>query len=83
MPLCMNGSTGDVRHDDSRDAAYEVHHVEAFAASTWCAECLLEYIESGMGGSLQFVTQLRQVEPRTHERVIRELQPLGIECKQS
>ena len=52
MTECMNGSTGDVRHDDYRDADYEVHTSESFASSNWCAGCVLEYIECGMGGCI-------------------------------
>jgi hypothetical protein len=82
----MDAYNGAIRHDDHRDADYEVHTSESFAASKWCATCLLEYIESGMGGCLQFVTQIWPAKNRKakkrHKRVRRALKPLGIVCQQ-
>lgn len=85
MAYCMDATTGDVRHDDYRDADYEVSRTEAFASANWCAGCVLEYIECGMGECIISVALIRSVSSAKagveHDRVVRELQKLGLECK--
>ncbi|MFE9833986.1 hypothetical protein ACFYP4_02385 [Streptomyces sp. NPDC005551] len=56
----MNGSTGTTRHDAYTEAMFRVQTSEAFAESTWCAGCLIEYVvECGMGACVQYVGLLR------------------------
>ncbi|MFH9606902.1 hypothetical protein [Streptomyces sp. NPDC017448] len=78
----MDALTGDDRHEDVRNADYEVHTEESFAAQNWCGDCILEYIECGMGRSLQYVTQLRPLDTPQHKQVLRELTALSITCRQ-
>ncbi|MFJ1700447.1 hypothetical protein ACIOHC_36250 [Streptomyces sp. NPDC088252] len=79
----MHSSTGAARHDDMRDADYSVNTEESSVASTWCVACVLEYIECGMGGCLQFVTKIRAVDGPEHQRLVRELETLGVKLDQS
>lgn len=74
MQECMNGSDGTVRHRAETEALYRVQTSESFAESTWCGECLFEYIGSGMGINVEFVKLLRplstQAERDVHEKVL-------------
>jgi hypothetical protein len=79
----MNGSTGHVRHDEYTEADYRVATSEAFAESTWCVGCLLEYIEQNMGSCLQFVQLIRpDVDLEQHAQVVNALKTLGVDFQQ-
>jgi hypothetical protein len=84
VAYCMDAVTGDDRHEgEVRYADYEVYRTESFVASNWCGACLLEYIESGMGSCVEFVTLTRAaVDLDQHDKVVKALEPFGVTVKQ-
>jgi hypothetical protein len=74
MTECMNGYDGTVRHREYTEAMYRVQTSEAFAQSTWCPDCLIQYVESGMGSCVEYVGLLEPLKTQEdrdkHDKVL-------------
>lgn len=79
MYECMNGSTGTSRHRNYTEAMFRVETTEAFAESTWCAVCLIDYVvEHNMGSCVSYVGLLAEPESQAARDQLDKVLGLGL-----
>jgi hypothetical protein len=79
MIECLNSSTGTSRHDEYREAMFRVQTSESFAESTWCAPCLIEYVEvHNMGSCVSYVELLAEPETKAARDQLDKVLGLGL-----